>query len=182
MMKKEISWEASIHLYRDKTILKQLGIAVGIPFGIVIIFLLWAASGSDDPTRFYGIYMIGLLFVVTIIFLSVVYQNRMHVRYILTQKHITMMMSAKQAKKNKRVNNATMLAGLVTMNPTAMGAGMLASSRQQQTMKLINIQSMKLDDRKHRILIKDSFYEFIVQCTAQNYQDVKNFIQQHSMF
>lgn len=182
MMKKEMSWEANIHLYRDKTILKQLAIAIGIPFGVVVIFLLWAAAGSTSPSRFYGIYLIILVFGLTFLFLTVVYKNSFHVRYILTQKHITMKMSEKQAKTNKRVNNATMLAGLVTMNPTAMGAGVLASNRQQQTMKLTDIQSIKLDERKHRILVNDSFYEFIIQCTAQNYQDVKNFIQQHSMF
>ena len=178
----EMSWEASIHLYKDKTILKQLGIAIGIPFGILILFLLWVASGSTSPSRFYGIYMIILLFVVTYLFLWVVFQNRMHVRYILTQKNITMKMTNKQSKKNQKVNKATTFAGLISLNPTVMGAGLLASTHQQQTMKLVNIQKLEVNDRLHRILIKDSFYEFIIQCTAQNYQDVKNFIQQHSMF
>jgi hypothetical protein len=181
-MQKQLSWEASIHLYRDKTILKQLGIAISIPFGVLFAFLFWVASRSTSPSRFYGIYMIALVFGLTFLLLAVVHQNKMHVRYVLTQKYITLMMTQRQSKKNQRVNRATMLAGLVTLNPTAMGAGLLAAGHQQQTMKLIDIKKIDIDDFHHRLVIKDSYYEFIVQCSAQNYQDVKIFLQQHSLF
>lgn len=181
-MKKEITWEASIHLYRDNTILKQLLIAIGLPFGLVILFLFWVAIKSKSVMGYYGLVMIAILFIVTFFFIALVYQNKIHVRYELNQKNITMMMSQQQAKKNNMINLATMIVGLLKLSPTPVGAGLLVSSHQQQTMKLIDIDSIKIDDHNHKIIIKDSFYEFIVQCTTQNYQDVKNFIQQHSLF
>lgn len=181
-MQQHLSWEASIHLYKDKTILKQLGIAIGIPFGVLLLFLLWVASTSTSSSRFYGIFMIVLLFVITGVFIYVVFENKIHVRYILNQKSITMKMSDKQAIKNKWVNHSTFILGLLRLNPTAMGVGLLANSNQQQTIKLVSIQQLKTDDAHHRLVIKDAYYEFIVQCTAQNYQDVKNFLQQHSLF
>ncbi|MDF2616052.1 MAG: hypothetical protein K0Q47_707 [Sedimentibacter sp.] len=45
---KEIQWTNSIPIFKNSTILKQLGIAVGLPFGFVIAFILISSGWSKD--------------------------------------------------------------------------------------------------------------------------------------
>jgi len=55
-----ISWSIAIPLFRG-VVFRQLGLAIGIPFGILIIILLIIAR--SDPNAFYGLgLIIALLF------------------------------------------------------------------------------------------------------------------------
>ena len=43
----ELCWELKVPIFKNSLILKQMGIAFGIPFGGLILFLLIIVSGSD---------------------------------------------------------------------------------------------------------------------------------------
>ena len=51
-----ISWSMAIPIFRGE-VFRQLGLVIGIPFGLLVIFLLVSAGG--EPYGFYGAGLIG---------------------------------------------------------------------------------------------------------------------------
>ena len=179
-MENNYQWEAMILLYKDKTVLRQLIIAIGLPFGVVVLFLLWVSSQSNDIYAWYGLILIGVLFVLTVFFVGFVYQNRMHVRYNLDQNRIKMEFSERQKRVNCWVNWTTTITGFFAKNTTAMGIGLLASANQKQTMRLVHVKTVVAYPEQFKLILVDSYRQFLVQCNSHNYHDVKYFLRQHT--
>ena len=173
-MENVYQWEAMIHLYKDKTVFKQLAIAIGIPFGVLIVFLIWVASQTSDNSAWYGLLLIGVLFI------GFVYQNRMNVRYHLDQNRIKMELSDQQKKINCWVNWTTTITGFFAKNTTVMGIGLLAAANQKQMMRLIHVKSVVAYPEQFKLVLIDSYRRFLVQCNSHNYHAVKYFLHQHA--
>ena len=58
-----LQWETSVPIFRNTIILKQMAIAIGIPFGLVIGILLIASRGEGAREySFYGLALIAAAF------------------------------------------------------------------------------------------------------------------------
>lgn len=68
-----LEWKNRVSIFRNSLILKQLGIAIGIPFGILIIILF--VLRGDLRYKIYGIGLIAALFVCTWLFVIIVYRR-----------------------------------------------------------------------------------------------------------
>ena len=176
----EYKWEAALHLFKDKTIAKQLSIAIGLPFGILIAFLLYVYIKNPSSSILYALSMIALLFVATFLLLTFAYQNKMAVTYELNSKHMIMKMAEKQRKVNRWINISLAILSIFNKNVTTMGIFMLTSHNQKQTMRLDHIKKAKGFPEKYKIVVYDSYRSFILQCHPNNYSDIKNFIQQYT--
>jgi hypothetical protein len=179
-MDNNYQWDAMILLYKDKTVLQQLLIAIGLPFGVVVLFLLWVASQSNDIYAWYGLILIGILMLLTVLLIGFVYQNRMHVCYHLNQNRIKMELSEKQKKINSWVNWTTTISGLFAKNPTVMGIGLLASANQRQMMRLVHVKAVMAYPDQFKLVLVDSYRQFLVQCESHNYHDVTCFLHHHT--
>lgn len=92
----KISWRFAVPIFQG-VVLKQLGLAIGIPFGLLIIFLL-ATSGGEP----YGLYAAGLivaLLVLTVLFLKIFYRGKYEAEFVLDDKGALFQTEARQAKK-----------------------------------------------------------------------------------
>lgn len=50
-MQEAVRWEISVPIFMNTVILKQLGLAIGIPFGLVTLVIV-LVSGRSRDTRF----------------------------------------------------------------------------------------------------------------------------------
>ncbi len=176
----EFKWEATIHLFKDKTILMQLLFAIGVPFSIVIGFLIFVSFTSESAFKYNGLVMIGLLFLITFLFIGFFYQNKMQVVYEVTSKHIIMKMSPRQTKKNQWVNVTLAVFSLFNRNATTMGIALINTNNQQQKLRLDHIKKANGYPDKYKIVLYDNYRCFLLQCNPINYFSVKNFLQQYT--
>lgn len=47
-MQETVGWENSVPVFKNATILKQLGIATGIPFGLVALIIIHLYQGGAE--------------------------------------------------------------------------------------------------------------------------------------
>lgn len=169
-MDSRLTWQIDVPIFKNSTIVTQLGIAIGIPFGVLLIFLI-ANKG------YYGAILVGLLLFLTWIFIMIFYGGKYKVEFILDKNGARCKTQKNQAKKNKTINRLTVVLGLLSGKPTAAGAGMLAQSRQDIFIKWNQITKVKYKQKKSIIILKAGIMNSIVLfCSNDNYIQAKAFI------
>jgi hypothetical protein len=186
MMNKKIdsiTWDQDVTIY-NKVVLKQLGLAFGIPFGLIFIFLLIQYI-SDTRKGYtvsfdgwqYALFLIGLWLALTALFIFVVYRNRFRMHYEINDDGIYMGFAPSSQKKNKLVNIATIIAGGLAGKPGVAGSGLLAQSHQSVFLRWSQCRKYKLYPKKNRITVYNKFIEFmIIECTPENFSEVTDTI------
>ncbi len=187
-MKKEVNeivWDQYVTIY-NRVVLKQLGLAFGIPFGgitlfILINYLVDRAKGyytSIDGLQ-YALIMIGIWLALSALFIFVIYRNRFLMHYEINDDGIYMGFAPQDRKKNKAVNFAAIIAGGLAGKPGIVGAGLLAESNQGTLLRWEKCTQFRSNPRKHRITVYNKFIEFmIIECNSENYQIVLDEIRQ----
>ncbi len=167
----EWSWSIRVPLLKNRVIRNQLGFALGIPFGILLIFLLLVQAWS-------GLAMLSGTFILGFLLLMFIFRGTYDVQYTLDDKGITCETQGKQKKRVLHMAAATSLMGALTANPTATAAGMLAGAGTKQRFLWRRIRKAKYLDRSRTILLYTGFGETTaVFCTEENYMAIRQFIQ-----
>lgn len=171
----KIQWEISVPIFKNTVILKQLGIAIGIPFGLVAVIV-----GLVSGKILYSLYFLGLiaaLLFLTWIFILVVYGGKYEVEFELDNKGVLCRTQAKQAKKNRIINGLTVFLGLFSGKLSAAGAGMTAQSRQEVFLKWSHITKVKYKPKSLTILLRGGWTENIALfCSAENYSQIEQVV------
>lgn len=177
-MDQKLEWMISVPIFRNRVILKQLGLAIGIPFGAVIIFLI--VSTKEIKYLMYSLGLIALLFLMTYIYIMVIYKGAYKMEFILDDKGVLASTQADEFRKNTRMNALTMLLGTLTGKPAAAGAGMLAQSRQRVFIKWSDVTGVKYKPNSNTILLKSGWTESIaIFCTDKLYDEVSRKVEKH---
>lgn len=165
-----IKWSIRIPIFRNPIILKQLGIAIGIPFGLLILFLIIAKA-------FFALTVIAVLFLFTYLFILTVWGGKYDVGFELNKVRIRNFTLKNQANKNLIINTMTVVLGLFSGKPAVAGAGLLAQSRQHLTIKWSSIRKVKFHAANKTVMVKGGFAENIAMfCTSENYAAVVTFV------
>ena len=168
-----IQWYTSVPIFRNTIILKQLGIAIGIPFGLVALVIGLAPGKS--VYALYGLGLIGALLFFTWLFIMMVYRGRYEAEFVLDDKGARCRTQEKQGKKNRLINPLTVILGLLSGKPAAAGAGMLAQSRQEVYIRWNRVTKVKYKPGGHTILLRGGWGESMALfCTAKNYSQVEH--------
>lgn len=174
---KNLEWSINVPIFKHSVILNQLGIAIGIPFGLLLIFLLII---SKPEYRIYTIYAFGtilLLFFLTFLFIMIVYKGQYSVSFTLDDVGIQTFTQSDTEKKNRIVNGLAISLGLLSGKPTISGAGLLANSKQSVSIKWKNIKQVRYKSKQKTIILRSSPMENIaVFCTDENYSIVEAYI------
>ena len=169
-----VRWEISVPIFKNTVILKQLGLAIGIPFGLVALVIVLVSRRSRDTLYVLG--FIAALLILTWLFVMAVYKGKYEAEFVLDRKGVLCRTQAKQARKNRVINILTVILGLLTGKPTAAGAGMLAESRQETFLRWNRITRVKYKSKSHTILLRGGWAENIALfCTEENYETVEAF-------
>ena len=170
-----LRWSCSVAIFKDPLIVKQLLIAIGVPFGIVLLMIAVLSGFSRDGVYAISV-IVGLLFL-TGVFVKVVYKGKYEVEYFMDASGVRCKYSDEQMKKNRVVNGLTVVLGLMTGKPTVAGAGVLAGARQDSVLKWARVQSVKYMPKHRRIHLRASWFEVIVvYCLEENYNAVCDYV------
>lgn len=157
-------------IFTTSLVLKQLGLSIGIPFGVLLLFLIHVKA-------YYGVMMVVVMLLLSFLFIIVVYGGKYDVEYSIDQKGVSCRYQEKQRKKNKVINTVLILTGLFTGKPTYAGAGILAASRQEEFMSWKNVKKIKFVDRNSIILLEGGFAENITLfCEVHQYEQIKSML------
>lgn len=171
-VKEKIEWKISVPIFRSSVIVKQMGIAIGIPFGIVAL-VIGFTSGKSVYTL-YALGLIGALLFFIWLFIMAVYRGKYEAEFVLDDKGVRCRTQAKQAKKSRIVNTLTVVLGLLSGKPAAAGAGMLAQSRQEVFLRWNRVTKVKYKPKSLVILLRGGWTEQIALfCAAENYSQVE---------
>ncbi len=175
----KIQWQISVPIFRNTVILKQLGLAIGIPFGLVAL-VIGLSSGKSVYTL-YGLGFIVALLFFTWLFIMAVYRGRYEAEFVLDDKGVLCRTQAKQAKKNRIINALTVVLGLLFGKPAAAGAGIMAQSRQEVFLKWNRVTKVKYKPNSRTVLLRGGWTESIALfCTAENYEQVEVFVRRNT--
>ena len=173
-----IEWSISVPIFRNTAILKQLGLAIGIPFGLVALVI--GLSSGKSVYALYGLGLIAALLFLTWLFIMAVYRGKYEAEFVLDGKGVLCRTQAKQAKKNRIINALTVVLGLLSGKPAAAGAGMLAQSRQETFLRWNHITRVKYKSKSCTILLRGGWTENIALfCANENYGLVEVFVRQN---
>jgi hypothetical protein len=174
-----LQWATSVPIFRHPVIVRQLCLAIGLPFGILVGVLCLVADDLQSLT--YPLVLIGSLFFLTWLFIMVVWRGRYEVECILNGSGVRCRTQKSQARTNRIINGLTVFLGLLSGKPTVAGAGMLAQSRQDQTIRWKNIRKVRRYPKIHTILVHGGFAEHLALfCTPDNYQDVDDVVREQT--
>ncbi|MBP6887883.1 MAG: hypothetical protein KBC20_07450 [Oscillospiraceae bacterium] len=174
-MQEAVRWEISVPIFKDTTILKQLGLAIGIPFGLVALAIVLVSGIRRDTL--YALGLIAALLILTWLFIMVAYRGKYEAEFALDDKGVLCRTGAKQAKMRRIGNTLTVMLGLLSGKPAVAGAGMLAQSRQEVFLRWNHITKVKYKSQSHTILLRGGWTEQIALfCTQENYALVERFV------
>ena len=174
-MFEKIEWQIRVPIFKNEVILKQLGAAIGIPFGLVVLVIV-LISWSDRDT-FYALGLIISLLILTWLFIIAVYRGKYEVEFILDQKGVLCRTQAKQTKKNRIINTLAVVLGLLSGKPAAAGAGILAQSKQEVLIRWNRVTKVKYKPSSCTILLRGGWTEQIALfCTQENYLPVEQLV------
>ncbi len=151
----KIEWSIKVPIFKNPLILKQLGFAIGIPFGVLIL----------------------ALFLFSYLLILLVYGGKYELGFRIDQEGVASFTEGTQKKKNKILNTLTIMMGFFSKQPTVAGAGLLADARQTVFLKWKRIKKVKYDERSRTILLYGGVGESIgVFCNQDNYEEVKAYL------
>ena len=91
--------------------------AIGVPFGILIVIILIISDGDVLGTDAkYALLLIGILFLLTFLFVMIVYGGKYAPGFVIDHTGITNYTQAGQRKKNKIINALLVTFGLFSGN------------------------------------------------------------------
>jgi len=177
-----IKWEKQVSIFKNPFILKGLAISIGIPFGILILGIIFLSGGNlMTSDAKYPLFMIALLFAFTYVFIMIIYKGKYAPGFIINDEGIINYTQESQGKKNKIINILTIFLGLFSRNFSAAGAGVLAQSRQVEKIKWQAIRKVKYYPNKNTILVYGGFTQKIaVFCTPKNYTLIESMIKEET--
>ena len=170
-----MQWQISVPIFKNTVIVKQLGLAVCIPFGLAALVIGFTSG------KLYGLGLVAALLFFTFIFVMAVYRGKYEAEFVLSDKGVICRYQAKQAKKNRIVNALTVALGLWSGKPTAAGAGISAQSRQAVFLKWSRVRKVKYSPKSRTILLRGGFSENIALfCPAERYLLIAQEVMRHT--
>ena len=137
--------------FKNTVILKQLGITIGIPFGLSRWSSGLRRAKASMRSTGWGLSPHCCFSPGSLSWRSIV-ESMGRVRH--DGKCILCRTQAKQAKKNRTINALTVVLGLLSGKPAAAGAGMLAQSRQEVSLRWNRVTRVKYKPKSRTILLR----------------------------
>ncbi len=177
-----LQWEIYVPIFRNRFILKGLGLAIGLPFGIVIAVIIITAGGDIFGTDAkYALGLIALLFILTFFLILIVYGGQYAPGFIIDETGIVNYTQAEHARRSRIINGLLIALGLFSGSSTSVGVGMIAQSKQVMRLRWKNIRKVMYYPKRYTILVRGGYTEKIaIFCTPEKYLDVEAMIKERS--
>jgi hypothetical protein len=173
-------WQVSIPLINNRFMLRDIGIVVvmtivvmqvvlamtGLFVGEGIVVLPWQVYAGIAIVFVLGFLIVALLF----------YQNRIHMQFAVGPAGVV----SETGRKERGFTRAAILAGILSMSPTAAGAGMLAAAREVTAVSWRDIERVRVYPRQRVISLGSSWRARVrLNCTPENFALVTERVQDY---
>lgn len=178
-MQEAIRWEIRVPIFKNALIVRQLGIAIGIPFGLVALVI--CLTSGESIYMLYALGFIAALLVLAWLFIMAAYRGKYEVEFVLDRKGALCRTQTGQARKNRFINALTVALGLLFGKPSAAGAGFLAQARQDVFLGWKRVTKVKYMPQSRAILLRGGWTEHIALfCAEDNYAQVEAEVMHHT--
>ncbi len=176
-------WTYELNMFRSPVIFWMV-----FKIFAIIWFFIWLfialLSGFDDLAGLLRLflYMLALFAGLTLLgylLVAAIYGGRYVVRFEMDEKEVRHIQEPLQARKARKLGLFTMLAGLLSRNPTTAGAGMLSASRSSSTSVLENVRSVRGYRRLHLIKVNQRLARNQVYVPDEDFDFVYDFLKTH---
>ena len=140
----EIAWEMKVPILKNSIIVKQLLLAIGIPFGAVIVLFIIIKAYN-------GLFLIGLMFVLALLVALLVFRGTYDVQYVINESGIVCRTQAAQKKRVRKMSAAVFFLGLFKGNLTAANIGLLAAASTDVKINWKRVKKIKFIDTKKKL-------------------------------
>ena len=172
-------WETKFPLLTNPHIVKAWlkGMGITYLFCMLILGPLFIGTGEAD-----GLPMIAFIFLIVVscltlggfVIMLVIFGNRSHARFELSEKGIVY---ESVDKKARIISRMAVLAGGILGNATATGAGLLSISREQVSLKWEAVFEALYDENHHTIRLRNQYRDLLhLYCTSDTYDSVRDIV------
>lgn len=176
----KLSWEKKINLFTDKHVFKGLSLALGggVGFVFLLLLILSLADGTFDWGFFRTLLLIvlalfGILAVLIPVAMLILGGWRYPYRFTVDKDGVFLETAPEQRRKNTFLNSLGFVLGLLSKDPGAMGAAILAQSRQSEFYGWKDIRLVKPDPRGRSIVLKLSRGRTsVLWCPPERYEEI----------
>ena len=171
----DLRWRSSVPILGTPIIVRQLALAIGLPFGIVILVLLVASGG--DRYAWYGLGLVALLLAVTWLAVRILYGGRYDAEFLLDAEGALASLDTTSRKRSRAVSGLAVAAGAAAGRPTVAGAGLLAAGNQAQYLTWPEVRRVDQDRRHRTIVLRGPLVAHVALfCTTENFDDVLAYV------
>jgi hypothetical protein len=168
-----LEWVAPFPIWRNRVVIQQLALVFVIPLVILSVILALILWPRDSETLvFLGEIVLitaGVFLILLLIGVAVVSAGGSEMEYRLNEQGIGGRPYGRTAKKNTVINTLLVFSG----RPTAMGAGVLAQSRQVEYTAWKDVHRVETDPKRRTIaLYKGRWPVMVVACDDAHYEAV----------
>lgn len=167
----DLRWQASVPIMGTPIIVRQLALAIGLPFGIVILVLLVTSGG--DRYAWYGVGLVVLLLAATWLAVRILYGGRYDAEFLLDADGARASLDTTSRRRSRGVSRLAVAAGMAAGQPTVAGAGLLAAGNQSQYLTWDEVRRVD-QDRTHRTIVLrgPAVAHVALFCTTENFDEV----------
>ena len=175
-----IQWERDVPIFKNRFILKGIGLAVGIPLVGILILIVVLSKGDifgTDAKYFFGLIVMFSILITLLVF--ALYCGKYVPGFIVDEDGIVNYSQQKQAKTNKLFNMVLIVFGLFRGSYVPIGAGYAALSRQVMKIEWKDMKKVRYFPKQYAIIVQGGFTEKLaVFCTKNNYESVVRIIKE----
>ena len=168
-----MSWEIRVRIFKDTYIIKQLAIAIGIPFGLLFVFLILIKA-------YYAVLIVLILLLLTYGVVNLIYKGTYDIYYEISDEGIKCQNQKAQSKRIKRTAVITFLSGLLSSNISAAAAGLSSGLRTKTFMSWHQVRSTGFHEKDKRIILYGGYLnKMVVYCNDNNYFEIIKIINRY---
>jgi hypothetical protein len=177
-----ISWDISIPLINNPFVFRaslQLclitGLVTTVLFGSIFII-----TGEPDVLKSLLTIMamiIAGLWILMLLVMIISFGNRMEMHFTIDKGRVTCVVTS---KRSKLANRLLIVLGLLAQKPGAVGSGVIAISRESQSIEWNRVRLVQYDEKRKVISLRNRWRSLIpIFCLPENYDEVAGSIKEY---
>lgn len=173
------TWTKTIELVTNKAIHKQFlkfSLLTGLTVFVLLSFVFIVTGEANMILLSLVISIIASisLFVFSLLVLLIFFRNSLTYIFSIKESGITI---EQISNLNKTLNSAAAILGIIALNPSTAGAGILAATREKEFIKWKEVKRVEYDDDSYSIKLSGRYRDIgLVFCNKEDYPDIKKFI------
>ncbi|MDL2315893.1 hypothetical protein LJC59_02290 [Desulfovibrio sp. OttesenSCG-928-A18] len=180
MIMTSMEWDIKVPIFKHPIIRKQLLLAIGLPFGILFLFLLYLALLGNDDSAVYALGFVSFFFLLCAIIVPLVLPSY-DLHLALGADGVLCENQPKQAKRLKRMRTLALILSLISKQPSAAGAAHLGTSRLRVFIPWKRIKKVAYRAKDSYIAISAGWTNTIcLFCTPDNYEQVARLVRENT--